>query len=206
MPRLPTRLALVALLGTAGLPGTASAQGAPHQGPHRAAPAQAAPAQTPPTADQMQQMMQTMGRMTPQQMQQMQDAMMQRMTPEQRARMMQGGMMGGAAPGAPAQPGGAGDPHAHGAPGAQGAATAPSTAAFLAANERMHREMALEFTGDADRDFAAAMIPHHEGAIEMARIQIQYGRDPDMRRLAEAVIREQEREIAELRAFLARQR
>jgi uncharacterized protein (DUF305 family) len=76
----------------------------------------------------------------------------------------------------------------------------------MAANEKMHREMALQFTGDADRDFAAAMIPHHQGAIDMARIQIQYGRDPDMRRLAEAVIREQEREIDELRAFLTRPR
>ena len=82
----------------------------------------------------------------------------------------------------------------------------PSTAAFQAANEKMHRDMAIAFTGDADRDFAAAMIPHHEGAIEMARIQLRFGRDPAMRRLAEAVIREQEREIAELRAFLARPR
>ena len=86
------------------------------------------------------------------------------------------------------------------------AATSPSTAAFLAANEKMHRDMAIQFTGNADRDFAAAMIPHHQGAIDMARIQLQHGRDPEMRRLAEAVIREQEREIAELRAFLARQR
>jgi uncharacterized protein (DUF305 family) len=124
-------------------------------------------------------------------------------SPEQMQSMMQqmGGMMGGARPPAATQDA---DPHAHGAPGAQGAATPPSTAAFLAANQTMHRDMAIQFTGDADRDFAAAMIPHHQGAIEMARIQIQYGRDPDMRRLAEAVIREQEREMAELRTFLAR--
>ena len=86
------------------------------------------------------------------------------------------------------------------------ASASPSIAAFRAANDKMHRDMAIAFTGDTDRDFAAAMIPHHEGAIEMARIQLRYGRDPAMRRLAEAVIREQEREIAELRAFLARPR
>jgi uncharacterized protein (DUF305 family) len=67
----------------------------------------------------------------------------------------------------------------------------------------MHRDMAITFTGDADLDFAASMIPHHGGAIAMARIQFAHGRDLAMRRLAEAVIREQEREITELRAFLA---
>lgn len=97
------------------------------------------------------------------------------------------------------------DPHQHGA-AAPGSAASPSTAAFMAANEKMHRDMAITFTGDADRDFAAAMIPHHEGAIAMARVQLAHGRDAEMRRLAEAVIREQEREIAELRAFLARSR
>jgi uncharacterized protein (DUF305 family) len=96
----------------------------------------------------------------------------------------------------------AADPHQHGA-AAPGTAASPSTAAFMAANEKMHRDMAITFTGDTDRDFAASMIPHHEGAIAMARVQLAHGRDPEMRRLAEAVIREQEREIATLRAFLA---
>ncbi len=179
----------------------AMAQGTPHHGGHGATPTQAAPGQTPPSAEQMQQMMGMMGRMTPEQMQQMYQAMRQRMTPEQHAAMMvrmgHGGMGHG---GAPAQAGAS--PHSH---AAQSGAASPSTAAFLAANEKMHREMAVQFTGNADRDFAAAMIPHHQGAIEMARIQIQYGRDPEMRRIAEAVVREQEREIAELRAFLSRQ-
>jgi uncharacterized protein (DUF305 family) len=184
----------------------ALAQGTPHHGGHRAAPAQAAPGQTPPSAEQVQQMMGMMARMTPDQMRQMYQAMRQRMTPEQHAQMMQGmghgnmghgGMNHGAAP---AQPGAGTHDHGGGT-----AAASSSTAAFLAANEKMHREMAVQFTGNADRDFAAAMIPHHQGAIDMARIQIQYGRDPEMRRIAEAVVREQEREIAELRAFLSRQ-
>ena len=76
----------------------------------------------------------------------------------------------------------------------------------MAANEKMHRDMAITYTGDADRDFAASMIPHHEGAITMARVQLVNGRDPGMRSLAEAVIRAQESEIATLRAFLSQPR
>jgi len=79
-----------------------------------------------------------------------------------------------------------------------------STREFRQANDRMHRDMAIRWTGNADRDFAAAMIPHHQGAIEMARVQLRHGSDPEMRRLAQEIIRTQEAEIAELRAFLAR--
>jgi len=68
----------------------------------------------------------------------------------------------------------------------------------------MHRDMAIAYTGNPDRDFAAAMIPHHQGAIDMARVQLRYGTDPAMRRMAEDIIRAQEAEIATLRAFLAR--
>ncbi len=93
----------------------------------------------------------------------------------------------------------------HGGHGARAGANEPaSTREFRAANARMHRDMDIRYTGNADRDFAAAMIPHHQGAIEMARIQLRHGTDPAMRRLAEEIIRAQETEIAELRAFLAR--
>jgi uncharacterized protein (DUF305 family) len=78
------------------------------------------------------------------------------------------------------------------------------TRAFQEVNARMHREMAVSLTGDADRDFAAAMIPHHQGAIDMARIVLEHGSDPEIRKLAQEVIQAQAVEIARLREWLAR--
>jgi uncharacterized protein (DUF305 family) len=89
------------------------------------------------------------------------------------------------------------------------AATAPAgeaERAFRQANARMHKDMEIKYTGDADRDFVASMIPHHQGAIEMAKIVLRYGKDPEIRKLAEAVIREQEREIGEMEAWQAKTR
>ncbi len=143
---------------------------------------------------------------TPQPAQPGQPGMMGQM-PGMQQHMQQRMMPGAAAAGTgAAQAPTAADPHQHGAAALTTAALSPSTAAFMAANEKMHRDMAITYTGDADRDFAAAMIPHHEGAIAMARVQLAHGRDPGMRSLAEAVIRAQEDEIATLRAFLARPR
>ncbi len=70
-----------------------------------------------------------------------------------------------------------------------GAATAdtPSTRALKAANDKMHRDMAIRYTGDADRDFVAGMIAHHQGAIDMARVVLQYGEDSEVRKLAEGI-------------------
>ena len=64
--------------------------------------------------------------------------------------------------------------------------------------------MDMPMTGDPDVDFARMMIPHHQGAIDMARVQLEKGRDPRMRELARKIIADQEREIGILRDWLAR--
>jgi uncharacterized protein (DUF305 family) len=78
----------------------------------------------------------------------------------------------------------------------------PATTAFRTATAEMHRGMNVELTGDPDGDFARAMIPHHQGAIDMAKIALEYGKDPDIRKLAQNVIDAQEKEIAMLREWL----
>ena len=92
--------------------------------------------------------------------------------------------------------------HQHEAQGHAAPHDDPASAAFMAASERMHRDMMIELTGDPDVDFARGMIPHHQGAIDMAQVVLEHGEDPEMRELAEAIIAAQEAEIAFLRAWL----
>ena len=71
---------------------------------------------------------------------------------------------------------------------------------------RMNRAMSSPgaMTGDPDRDFVAMMAPHHQGAIDMARIYLRSGRDPQIRRMANKIIADQEREIRDMQAWQAR--
>jgi uncharacterized protein (DUF305 family) len=71
-------------------------------------------------------------------------------------------------------------------------------------NARMHDDMQIATSGNTDRDFALMMIPHHQGAIEMAQLQLKYGRDERLRRLAQSIIIEQGQEIAYMLTLLDR--
>ena len=77
---------------------------------------------------------------------------------------------------------------------------------MMAAMERMNRTMMdpANMTGNPDQDLVAMMIPHHQGAIDMARIYLRTGRDPQIRRMAQKIITDQEREIREMQAWQAR--
>jgi uncharacterized protein (DUF305 family) len=74
--------------------------------------------------------------------------------------------------------------------------------AYRGANMKMHRDMAVTYTGDADVDFVKSMIPHHRGAIDMAKIVLVFGKDPEVKKLAEAVVKAQEEEVATMEAWL----
>ncbi len=89
---------------------------------------------------------------------------------------------------------------------APAAEAAPSTRAYQAAMTKMDRGMAIPYTGNADQDFVAGMIPHHQGAIDMARVELRYGHNKALKRLARRIIKAQTREIAFMRRWQAHHR
>jgi len=71
---------------------------------------------------------------------------------------------------------------------------------------KMHDDMsAIKRTGNADADFVRLMLPHHQAAVDMARVQLLYGKDPQMRRLAQEIIADQQLEIALMQLWLKQQ-
>lgn len=87
--------------------------------------------------------------------------------------------------------------------GATGLGAAPVDEPFLAENDaamgRMMSAMEIKPSGDVDRDFVAMMIPHHQGAIDMAQAELRYGKNETLRRMAREIIAAQQTEIAEMR-------
>jgi uncharacterized protein (DUF305 family) len=85
-----------------------------------------------------------------------------------------------------------------------GMSASPADTAMMAGMEKMQHDMSsVPMTGDADQDFVAMMIPHHQGAIAMAKVELEYGKDPAMRKLATAIITVQDDEIAEMKQWQA---
>ena len=105
--------------------------------------------------------------------------------PGMRGAMMSGGMHGGMSQGM--QP--KGD-------------AGPSSLAFQGINMKMHSAMDIAFTGNADVDFVKGMIPHHAGAVDMAKTVLAFGKDPEVRKLAEEIIKAKESEIALMQGWL----
>jgi hypothetical protein len=89
--------------------------------------------------------------------------------------------------------------HYHGHGGATAAPEAGASAAMMRSMDRMHADMnELQVTGDLDRDFVALMVPHHQSGVDMARVYLETGTDPELRQLAEHIIRSQELEINQM--------
>jgi hypothetical protein len=82
----------------------------------------------------------------------------------------------------------------------------PQEARFLSENvgamTRMMVGMEIKPSGDVDQDFAAMMIPHHQGAMDMAQAELRHGRNEQLRRIAQGIIVEQQQEIAAMRLAL----
>jgi uncharacterized protein (DUF305 family) len=83
--------------------------------------------------------------------------------------------------------------------------TSGSTPAFHRADEKMMKGMeAPPYSGDADKDFVAHMIPHHQGAVDMAKVELKYGKDPELKRLAARIIKAQDDEIRFMQSWQAK--
>lgn len=82
--------------------------------------------------------------------------------------------------------------------------TSPSTKAYSDAMSGMMKGMMTPATAKPDLDFVQGMIPHHQGAIDMAKVVLQYGKDPEIKKLAEGVVKAQESEISAMNQWLSK--
>ena len=73
--------------------------------------------------------------------------------------------------------------------------------AFTEVHAQMMQEMKMEMSGDPDKDFVMMMLPHHQGAVDMAKIELRYGKDPELRKLAEDIVASQQKEIEFMKAW-----
>jgi hypothetical protein len=92
--------------------------------------------------------------------------------------------------------------HPAGAPSELLTAEAPFLAENATAMDKMMSDMAVKPTGDVDADFAAMMIPHHQGAIDMALAELRHGKNEQLRRIAQEIVVEQQQEIIAMRLAL----
>jgi uncharacterized protein (DUF305 family) len=82
----------------------------------------------------------------------------------------------------------------------------PNWPALVASMNKMHMAMgAVLRSGNSDVDFVRLMLPHHQAAIDMAKTQLLYGKDPQMRRLAQEIITDQQLEIELMQLWLKQQ-
>jgi uncharacterized protein (DUF305 family) len=79
---------------------------------------------------------------------------------------------------------------------------AASTKGYMAAMQSMDKGMDFHYTGNADIDFVRGMIPHHQGAVDMCKVELQYGKDPQILELCKSIVSSQEGQIVEMKAWL----
>ncbi len=87
---------------------------------------------------------------------------------------------------------------------AMGKQEGPSTLGYKKAMDGMMAGMMTPYTGDADKDFIYGMIPHHQGAVDLAKVVLEFGKDPDVKKLAEGVVQAQESEITWMNEWLTK--
>ncbi len=82
--------------------------------------------------------------------------------------------------------------------------SSPADKALVSSMDRMNHGMAANMSGNSDQDFSQMMLAHHQGAVDMAKVELQYGKDPVLRKMAEDIIRTQNAEIKQLQAWQAK--